>query len=323
MNKNNSLSDSLGQTITPFHRDIMPFLLAQSTFLDCTKFMGISQSFNKLITPLLKEPKQQIKSIYTIIDFEKKRFENSLKSNIHLLELQARFGKLKKSTIVKELTLEALSVLYSGMKKYHKFLYSSSIELVCKQVDIVLLEDPVSEEADIVLLNNSVICESMNQLTPTYQFVSTRMDAILGKLVNPVSFKLLNELTLTYLFVSTRMDAILGKLDNPVSFKSPNELTLTDLFISTPTIAHFGTLRCLTTLSLLDFKFDDKKLSLEGLQITKLIMILDISNSGDCIIPPSDLESFELTLFWRNSRIRPKSDTLTIPFIHCNKLRSL
>jgi hypothetical protein len=295
MNKNNSLSDNLGQAITPFLMDMMPRLITRSTFLECTNFMGISRSFNKLITPLLKEPNQQIKSIYTIIDFEKKRFQDSLKSNIHLLELQTRFGELKKSTFVKELTLNALSVLYSEMRKYHKFLYSSSIELVCKEVDIVLLDDPVSEEVDIVLLNNSVTSKSMNQLTLNY----------------------------TYQFVSTRMVAILGKLDDPVSFKSLNTLTLTDLFISTRMISPFGTLRCLTTLSLLDFNFNSVKLSLEGLQITKLIMILDISKCGKCIIPPSDLEFFELTLFLRNSRSRLESDTLTIPFIRCNKLRSL
>jgi hypothetical protein len=263
MNKNNSLSDSLGQTITPFHRDIMPFLLAQSTFLDCTKFMGISQSFNKLITPLLKEPKQQIKNIYTIIDFEKKRPQDPLRSDTPLLEPQARFGKLKKSTFVKKLTLDALSVSYSEMKKYYKFLYSTSIELVCKEADIVLLDDPASEEVNIM------------------------------------------------------------SLDDPVSFRLLNELTLTKLFASTRTIETLGRLGCLTTLSLLDFKFDYEKLSLEDLKITKLIMIMDISKIGKCIIPPSDLEFFESTLFLRDPCSEFENDILTIPFIRCTKLRSL
>jgi hypothetical protein len=263
MNKNNSLSDSLGQTITPFLKNMMPFLLTESTFLQCTNLMGISRSFNKLITPLLKEPKQQIKSIYTIIDFEKERFQDSPMCNIHLLIPQAELKDLKKSTFVKELTLEALSVLYSEMKKYYKFLYSSSIELVCKEVDIALLEDPVSEEVGIV------------------------------------------------------------SLEDPVSFKSLNELTLTDLFVYTRKIAILGTLRCLTTLSLLDFKCDDKKLSLEDLKITKLIMIIDISKISKRIIPPSDLEFFESTLFLRNPCTEPENDTLTIPFIHCTKLQSL
>jgi hypothetical protein len=263
MNKNNSLSDSLGQTITPFLMNMMSFLLTQSTFLQCTNFMRISRSFNKLTTPLLKEPKQQIKSIYTIIDFEKKRFLDLPKCNIHFLVPQARFRDLKKSTFVKELTLEALSILYSEMKKYYKFLYSSSIELVCKEVDIVLLDDPVSEEVGIVLLNN------------------------------------------------------------PVSFRSLNVLILTELFVSTQMIATFGTLRCLTTLSLLDFKCDDKKLSLEGLKITKLIMIIDISKIGNCIIPPSDLEFFESTLFLRNPCTKLENDTLTISFIYCTKLQFL
>jgi hypothetical protein len=261
---NKSLSDSLGQTITPFLKNMMPSLLTDSTFWECTNFMRISQSFNKLITPLLKEPKKQIKSIYTIIDFEKKRFLDLSKFNIHfwecninLLKPQARFKDLKKSTFVKELTLEALSVLYSEMKKYYKFLYSSSIELVCKEVDIVLLNDPVSEE------------------------------------VNIVSFSDL------------------------VSFKSLNELTLTDLFVSTRMITTFGTLRCL-----FHFGFGYGKLSLKGLQITKLIMIIDISKIGNCIIPPSDLEFFELTLFWRGSD-KSYCDRLTIPFMDCDELQSL
>jgi hypothetical protein len=251
MNKNNSLSDNLGQAITPFLMDMMPRLITRSTFLECTNFMGISRSFNKLITPLLKEPNQQIKSIYKIIEFEKKRFLYLwVCCKINFLASQTKLGFLKKSTFAKKLTLEALSVLYSEMKKYYKFLYSSSIVLVCNEVDIMLF-------------------------------------------------------------------------DEPMPFKSLNELTLTELCVSTRKIATLGTLRCLTTLSLLDCEFDYEKLSLKDLKITKLIMIIDISKIGKRIIPPSDLEFFELTLFLRNPRRESENDILKIPFIHCNKLRSL